>query len=159
MRPLEADGGDGKGNIRERKPGPAMHDLAYRDAVAAAMLRPLTADEHRYLGSVRHEQRIGPGWDAETRRFVLAGAEARMLAQAVRAIVQARSERGALLRERAALQDRQTALLLTGIRDAHRIAWSRSRPRRRWGHLLDEVLTGRFVPRDEPLGPEEETLG
>ncbi len=83
-----------------------------------------------------------------------------MLAQAVRAIGQARAERVALPpRAQATLQDRQTALLLAGIRESHRVIWSRARPRWRWEVLLDEVLTGRFVPRDEPLGPGEETLG
>ena len=82
-----------------------------------------------------------------------------MLAQAVRAICHARAERVALShRARAALLDRQTGRLLAGVRDSHRIVWARAHPRSRWEPLLGEVLTARFVPRDKPLGPGEETL-
>ena len=137
-----------------------MHDLAYRDAVEAAMLRPLTAEEQLDLATIHWEQRIAPSWDASARRQALARAGDRMITKAVRAIVRARGERAALPhRERVALQDRQAALLLAGIRDTHRVVWSRSHAHSRWEQLLGEVLTARFVPRDEPLGPGEETLG
>ena len=137
-----------------------MHDRNYRQARAAALVQPLLPEERLYLATVSIRQPLESAWSDEVRRLRLVIAEVKLLDEIVRDIADFRQRRlGLTERQRASVQQVQYARLAAGIRRSHRIVWSPVHFVDGEGHHQGEVLSGRFVPRDEPAEPRAETPG
>lgn len=137
-----------------------MHDRNYQQARADALVQPLLPEERLYLATVSLRQRLDPAWSDGRRRDRLVVAEARLLDEIVRDIADLRQRRLALTeRQCAVVRGRQYGRLLASIRSSHRIVWSPVHFFDSRGQDQDEVVFGRFVPRDEPLRSGEGTPG